>query len=393
MPTPLDRKYDISDANMLSDANNKRAYFIEDQVDFANFDLDFASPYEANWLTTIEAAETFVDDETVLDQITGKTQTLNTIMGDCRDYYQGAKHFVEKAFPNNPAVQKEFGFNDYDEARKTQPKMVLFMYKFHKVAQQYNVELIAKNYSQIMIDGIKTLADNLKAANVDQDTFIGNRGVKTSTRSTLHNNVWDITTLICKTGKRLYRDDYGKYHRYMLPGSEEPEAELALKGFVRDSITNLVLEDATVSIVELAINTQTDSLGKYAFGILPAGTYTLEITKAGYTSQTLPGIIITDGITTTQDIQLVAGAGVSTGTVSGTVIHSALPAIGATVSVNGFPLLTTTTDPSGSYTLSNVPAGAQSITASLGPLSPIAPQTLPTSVPAGGMVNLNFNFA
>jgi hypothetical protein len=294
MPNPKERKYDISDANMLSDANNKRAYFVEDQADFVAFDPDFAAPYEDTWLVAIEAAETYVDDETVLDQITGKTEYLNSTMKECRDYYQNAKHFVEKAFPGNAAVQREFGFNDYDEARKTQPKLVLFMYKFHKVAELYKVQLIAKNYTQLMIDGILLLADKLKAANIDQDTFIGNRGVKTQTRSELHNAVWDTVTYICKTGKLIYKDNYGKYHRYLLPSSEEPDESLILKGYVKDNVSNEALEGINVTLQELGITVQTDSFGKYGFATLPPGTYSLRFYHVNYQDNYEYSIVITD---------------------------------------------------------------------------------------------------
>ncbi|HOZ91256.1 MAG TPA: carboxypeptidase-like regulatory domain-containing protein [Bacteroidia bacterium] len=390
MPEQKGRKYDISDANMLTDANNKRAYFIEDQADFTAFDPDFANPYETDWETKIEAAETYIDDETVVDQMVGKTEYLHTTMKECRDYYQNAKHFIEKAFPNNVSVQGEFGFNDYEKARQTQPKMVLFMYKFHAVAVQYSAELIAKNYTQAMIDGIELLADKLKAANIQQDTFIGNRGVKTQTRSELHNAVWDVVTYVCKTGKLIYKNNYAKYNRYLLPSSEEPDEELMLKGFVTDSLTNLKLDTVTVAIQGLGINTQTDSLGKYGFGLLPPGTYTLEVSKPGYTTQIIPGIVVAENNTTTQDITLVPAA--TTGTVSGNVQQTAINIPNAFVSIDGFPLLTTTTDINGNYTLNNVPAGMQVVRAQLPPINGGASQTQNVNVVAGNEVSASFMF-
>ena len=105
--------------------------------------------------------------------------------------------------------------------------------------------------------------------------------------------------------------------------------------------------------------------GNYFIPLLPAGTYTLQVSKAGYTTQMLPGIVVATGSITEQDVELAAA--LTTGQVRGIVSLAGVPVAGAIVSIIGFPLLTTTTTPAGEYVLSNVPAGPQVVRAELAP--------------------------
>ena len=86
---------------------------------------------------------------------------------------------------------------------------------------------------------------------------------------------------------------------------------------------------------------------------------------------------------------------VATGTVSGVVRQMGIPAAGATVSVDGFPLLTAVTNAAGEYSIANVAAGLQSLRAQL-PASPANPVALPqiqsVTVVAGAEISLDFSF-
>jgi len=394
---PLRRVFKIADAYMLEFAKTLRLFFIEDQAAFTTKDSNFATPYETNWDTVITTAENEPTDEQRQDQLTQLTKTVDSEMDLCRECFQDSKRFIKKAFPNNVTIWNEFGFDDYDDIKRKQPEMIQFMKRFHSTAVKYAVQLGAPavNFDAAKIAEIETRRAALDTANNTQEKFKKDIPTFTQQRIQKLNAVWEICTDVGGVGKSLFKNDYAKYQHYLLPPSEETEVSYMLSGTITEVTTPANpdpagIEGVKVTVVELALDTETDSNGSYGFGILPAGTYTLELSKAGYITQSIAGIIITADSELVQDAELAVA--VATGTVSGNVKQTAINVMGATVSVTGFPLLTTTTDINGNYTLNNVPAGNQVIVATLPPPSPMLPQTQNVTVVAGAEVNVSFNF-
>ncbi len=124
----------------------------------------------------------------------------------------------------------------------------------------------------------------------------------------------------------------------------------------------------TVTGAPSALSTQTltaGTVGSYRIAGLPTpGHYTLTYSLAGYTSVTVPVDLGSGASASGVDVTLPP----SNGAIDGTVEAAGAGVAGATVSVtDGGPPLTTvsTTDPSGSFSLSGIAAGTYSVTASL----------------------------
>lgn len=279
------RVYSITDPEMYEASKTKRGFFLEDKADFIIFDGDFADPFGADWLTAISAAEGIPQDEVLDDQLTQLTAAVEAEMKICRDKFQDSKYFIEKAFPDNIPVWNEFGYNNYDSVRRVQTKLLLFMKNFHAVAEKHKVILIAAGYAQAKIDEIETVRAGLDAANLEQELFIGNLPVITQSRHSKNNSVWEIMVRVCTAGKRIFKDNFGKYQRYLLPpGEENPEA-LSILGLITDSVTNLPLEGALVELQPVDLEDTTAANGRYSFGGLPDGDYILNISLADYVTQ------------------------------------------------------------------------------------------------------------
>jgi acid phosphatase len=132
-----------------------------------------------------------------------------------------------------------------------------------------------------------------------------------------------------------------------------------ITGHVTDSSTGAALAGANVSYN--GGSTVTDNTGSYTLSNVPAGSVSVTASQTGYTSKTST-VTVTAGATATLNFQLTATPP-TTGNITGHVTDSSSGAAiaGATVSFSGG---STVTDAVGSYTLSNVPAGARSVTAS-----------------------------
>jgi hypothetical protein len=136
-------------------------------------------------------------------------------MESCRDKFMDAKPFIEKAFPNNRAVWDAFGYNRYGKVRKNRLGLDGFMKTFHRAAVKYSVELIAKNYTQAMIDEIETLQKELIESVSDHESFIKSRLTAVLDRIVKMNQLYDVIMEVCKAGKRIYKKDWARYQRYL----------------------------------------------------------------------------------------------------------------------------------------------------------------------------------
>ena len=218
-PEEVKRNYAMQDTEMTEFSHSIRSAFITYKTNFIGFDPDFSDPFDANWLLAIEDAEAQESDETVSDELIQLGNTVEEKMELCRHKFQSSKYFIEKAFPTNFAVRNEFGYDDYDEARDKQAKMIAFMFNFHRVAKKYKLKLITKNYTQAMIDEIGVLHAELHDANNAQEAFKTGRPVLTQARVIVLNTCWSITLNVCNAGKTIFYNDKAKHDLFLLPGS------------------------------------------------------------------------------------------------------------------------------------------------------------------------------
>ncbi|WP_256762422.1 carboxypeptidase regulatory-like domain-containing protein [Cohnella sp. WQ 127256] len=120
------------------------------------------------------------------------------------------------------------------------------------------------------------------------------------------------------------------------------------------------ISGATVSIG--GISAVTGAQGQYTLSNVPAGSQTINVSKAGYNNETA-NVTVTAGQSVSASVIVLSVSAVqTTGTVTGAVFGTDDdPISGATVSIGG---ISAVTGAQGQYTLSNVPAGSQTINVS-----------------------------
>jgi hypothetical protein len=130
----------------------------------------------------------------------------------------------------------------------------------------------------------------------------------------------------------------------------------------------------------------TDANGNYTLTGVPVGTVQLVASASGFQSVT-QSVTVSGGATSTANFTLTPGA--SSGSVTGKITNASSGAIitGATISWSGG---STTSNTSGIYTLTNVTAGTQNITAVK---TGYLPRTLAVGVTGGATSTLNIPIA
>ena len=165
---------------------------------------------------------------------------------------------------------------------------------------------------------------------------------------------------------------------------------IALSSVPTGSITGLVTDTSATPLAGATVaysggSTQTDSTGHYTLNNVPEGSVTLTASLSGYQSASETVSVTANQTTTAPTMQL---ATAPVGTIQGHVTNSSGTALpGATVAYGG---ASTTTDSSGNYTLSKVPAGTVQVTASL---SGYQTATQNVTVTAGQTTTANFTLS
>lgn len=133
-----------------------------------------------------------------------------------------------------------------------------------------------------------------------------------------------------------------------------------ITGVVRNAANNQPVSGVVITVAGTNLSTTSGADGSYTLSNVPAGAQTLNASKSGFRSATVQ-VTVTAGQTVTQDIALTPG----TGTITGVARNAATgqPLSGVTITVAGTNI-SATSGADGSFTLSNVPAGAQTLNAS-----------------------------
>ena len=122
------RLYSVRDDVMLDTSDVFYTLFLADETDFQGYNLVlFPLTFKTDFLAEIDAARVVKKDMVVLDEQVDETDEVKGKHLECGDYFQGMKQVIEEAFPNKPAIWNQFGYNDYEGARRSQGRMIQFM--------------------------------------------------------------------------------------------------------------------------------------------------------------------------------------------------------------------------------------------------------------------------
>lgn len=121
-----------------------------------------------------------------------------------------------------------------------------------------------------------------------------------------------------------------------------------LDGNITDASNTNPINNATIDITAANVVDNSDIIGNYLTGVATPGTYDITYSRLGYVSQTITGIALTSGATTTQDVELIPQV---TFTLEGIVIDpNSTPIPNAQVVIsNSQQTLTTTTNGLGEF--------------------------------------------
>jgi hypothetical protein len=173
---------------------------------FSELNVAFATA----WQTAIDDADDAPDDEQVVDDQQMTTYELQAAMRNARNGYTELLIYVTMCFPKDKAVHEHFGQKLYKTAKLKPLEMKLLLELAHERAESadYKTTLLNKGFSQTMINGLHTLAQQLETANNTQKQAKTDRYMQTQTRNQLLNAVWEKMTIVNLASVVVMRGDY-----------------------------------------------------------------------------------------------------------------------------------------------------------------------------------------
>jgi hypothetical protein len=192
---------------------------LEEQLPLFNARFAFInSAFAAQFKNAIDIADNMPSDESVLDLQQITTAQLYSQMQLARNAYNSLLTYVKLAFPKRADVKELFGNKKYTAARFNLLKMKELLELAHAMAQkpEYKTPLINKGYTQADIDELAAIIQNLKAANLNQETAKAQRYTTTFNRIQACNSVYDYMQQINKASKVVFMNNYAMLQHFKL---------------------------------------------------------------------------------------------------------------------------------------------------------------------------------
>ncbi|WP_421917984.1 hypothetical protein [Marinifilum sp.] len=223
------RAYSGSDANFIIFSGHRITILKEKHTDFESFSPHFTPETFSELENIFETASNIPSDNTYIDIQAKSTEDVMKQVNVCGKLFQRSKFDIEMAFPNDKKIWNQFGFNDYEEARRNPKLMYMFLTDFHMIANKYKATLTAKGWTEERFSNILDQRNKLKAYMDEQSDCILKRNRATEERMLALNKLYEKLSTYFKAAKSIYEDDeeFLKWFKFPTPSSkasnEKPE--------------------------------------------------------------------------------------------------------------------------------------------------------------------------
>lgn len=197
-----------------------------DEADFTTYNaVRFTTAWKTDWLAAIHDARDVSSDDDVVDEGTDRTARQQDMMEAARQNYQRfIKPFIEDAFlVSKPGLMNAFGVNNYDAARNSVTRMIMFLGNLKVRCAEHSAELSAVGMHTDKMTLITTHLTELENLSRAQNDFSGTRHLATAERVRLFDVMDSFTKETARAGKNIYYSaEHPRYLRYVVYGSSAP---------------------------------------------------------------------------------------------------------------------------------------------------------------------------
>jgi hypothetical protein len=214
----ITKKFNRTYDDTLTQAYLFQSELVADKIAFTAFSSIFADPFAANFLNLIEETGLIPTKEEYLNNQVIYSMQVEESMEKARAHYQKLLFYVGIAYTNSDTTLLAFGSNLYLKARQMPQRMLNLLQNAHKNANSatYNATLISVGFTQIEIDLLETLEQELMTVYNAQQDYIQHTYKRTEDRTIAFNQVWDEMVKISNASKLIFKDSPAKIEYYLL---------------------------------------------------------------------------------------------------------------------------------------------------------------------------------
>jgi len=211
------RYYHGTDANFIVTSGQSIQLINEKHSRFEAFSIHF-TPEKLQEVNDLYDQTTSIPSDNVFIDIQAKATSDVKIEHDksCK-FFQHSKFDIEMAFPNDKLVWNQFGFNDYEKARKSPRNMFMFLTDFDTMAVRYKDILMANGWTEEKFANVLEHQNNLKTAMNSQNDSMIERRRATETRMDKLNNLYEKMAVYFKAAQIIFEEDEDLLKRFRFP--------------------------------------------------------------------------------------------------------------------------------------------------------------------------------
>lgn len=311
MAEEITRLYNIEDELLLTRAQTQKDAL---STDLASFTARFpwiVTAYLTSYQTDIDTAEAFPDDDTVMTDIKVLTSDVNASVAEGKSNLNILFLYSEITYPDDKVKQRVFGQDRMEKARNDQEKMMNLLEHANSFADKnpYKADLLAKGYTQVEIDALLTVADNIRDKNRLQENAKASRPVTTQDRIIVYNTVFSRMRLIFKCAQVVFAGNAAKIEQYRVYPPQATPSATTLSIHASNASTGENFANLTVTVAGTALTDITDDGGiaNLDLGVISDETVTLEVTNDGIDPQTFSNLPIIPGEDNVIELEVVPG--------------------------------------------------------------------------------------
>jgi len=220
------RKFLIGDLEMLEKSQVFLNAFIKEKAIFVAKFPNLTDPFADEFQVAIDFADSLPSSYEINTLISVAVEKLRKKMALAQKDLQILFNYVNIGW-ESVAKMNEFGKNKYLKARENYGKMIELLELAYNTAQESENKAVLLNvgYSQVQIDELNTLANELDAMIMQLNEMKSNRFVLTEERITAMNNVWTYMKRLNKASKVVFVDNPAMLKLFLLYPTSHSKAK------------------------------------------------------------------------------------------------------------------------------------------------------------------------
>lgn len=212
------RKYAISDMLLLQYADTISAQLPEDIDKFHAFDPQgFPMGLPAIIEQKATGALAKDGDDGNKAAIGSKTLRARQQTERCRDYLEGLKYWAKGAYPDSPAIQRQFGVGRTTGIFRTRAALLGFMEGLPGTIKTHRAKLEGAGAPTKVLDGATPRYKALQKAHKALEKQKGDRPIATQARIDRLNELYRILQKLDKAAALVFKGKPAQRNRYKVP--------------------------------------------------------------------------------------------------------------------------------------------------------------------------------